>query len=903
MMSDGSSSAVRLVRCPRCGNLSPEPSDNSVYRCGACGAFLRAKRKNALAANSIFSSADTITVGASDTKRDGDTLKAVEGGNETVVSGASDLDVNSNSSSGTQKEDDFSVGERNGDEGMELKVDWSEAVVEAGHGIESGQPLTIDLNRPKSIDSSMEGGLRENPANLTRYSSRPSSRVDADQWYMTGECFEGIPGNSSDVVGTSRIPSHEYVSDGSSNHQPRSYFEHGKSVKSNVHINGLDRGDSLDVDAELLRKLDDLKHHISRISNAPERTGETAFLNREGLPEPFGDRFRYVSGGLLTPGKPVLVPPHLIHHREQHPSIDRDTHDFYLPPIPRSVTTSRPHHQYVKQSYRGHLNKYMDLTRDFSASDSQDSSLDRNLCTCFHCRHEHEQAPQSVQPTPFGPKGSVGYPVNFTSYHHRDPIQIWPRGHLGVHIPPLSSHNPRAQRRWPTESIVSDTDTAGSQQKIIAISDRSKKHYHPISGGAPFITCCKCSELLILPSNISVERRKKPNLQCWSCSTVLLVEVLGRRLVTSVTRQSSYLDNNGSHEAVKEKIASLQRGLGVKGIDSSGDGSAIDICSPGHGNSSFPKKYEANEESDDRQVNMQNYEHGSSLAPSSHSSEEEDVPNEVKLGTDLSTSAENPLLREESPTVPSLTFNKNLDNSSSKISEDQYAEASEIKEIHRDFLVQKGVPRQKPVQDTATEDEIEYSLNDYLNTSQDSSDASKEADRSKTKKRDKFFFVSLIKKSIRDFSRSNEIVEIEKPNVVINGHPIPNHLVKKAEKLAGPIRPGNYWYDVQGGFWGVMGRTCSGIIPPFIEEFNYPMPANCAAGNTGVFVNGRELHQKDLELLASRGLPTAPNRFYKVEISGRVWDEKSGKKLCRLGKLAPTVQRAKRGFGMRESRQ
>ena len=28
------------------------------------------------------------------------------------------------------------------------------------------------------------------------------------------------------------------------------------------------------------------------------------------------------------------------------------------------------------------------------------------------------------------------------------------------------------------------------------------------------------------------------------------------------------------------------------------------------------------------------------------------------------------------------------------------------------------------------------------------------------------------------------------------------------------------------------------------------MPENCAGGNTGVFVNGRELHQKDLDLLA-----------------------------------------------------
>lgn len=66
------------------------------------------------------------------------------------------------------------------------------------------------------------------------------------------------------------------------------------------------------------------------------------------------------------------------------------------------------------------------------------------------------------------------------------------------------------------------------------------------------------------------------------------------------------------------------------------------------------------------------------------------------------------------------------------------------------------------------------------------------------------------------------------------------------------------------------------------------MPTNCGAGNTGVYVNGRELHQRDLDLLATRGLPTTRDKFYSVEISGRVFDEDSGKELDTLGKLAPT---------------
>lgn len=66
------------------------------------------------------------------------------------------------------------------------------------------------------------------------------------------------------------------------------------------------------------------------------------------------------------------------------------------------------------------------------------------------------------------------------------------------------------------------------------------------------------------------------------------------------------------------------------------------------------------------------------------------------------------------------------------------------------------------------------------------------------------------------------------------------------------------------------------------------MPEKCGAGNTCVYVNGRELHQKDLDLLVSRGLPSTKNKYYIVEISGKVMDEESGKELDDLGKLAPT---------------
>ncbi|RCV16312.1 hypothetical protein SEVIR_3G130400v4 [Setaria viridis] len=161
---------------------------------------------------------------------------------------------------------------------------------------------------------------------------------------------------------------------------------------------------------------------------------------------------------------------------------------------------------------------------------------------------------------------------------------------------------------------------------------------------------------------------------------------------------------------------------------------------------------------------------------------------------------------------------------------------------------------------------------------------------------DSSFFTGFLKKGFKDLSLFNQSADSAK--VSINGHPISERALRKAEKKAGPVGPGSYWYDYRAGFWGVFGQECRGIIPPFIKEFNYPMPKNCAGGNTGVFVNGRELHQKDFDLLVGRGLPRISGKSYSVEISGTVVDDTTGMKLRGLGKLAPTIEKMKRGFGM-----
>jgi hypothetical protein len=155
----------------------------------------------------------------------------------------------------------------------------------------------------------------------------------------------------------------------------------------------------------------------------------------------------------------------------------------------------------------------------------------------------------------------------------------------------------------------------------------------------------------------------------------------------------------------------------------------------------------------------------------------------------------------------------------------------------------------------------------------------------------------FLKKSVKELTKGKKSTQYRR-KVVVNGQPVPDDVVRRAEDYAGGIHPGSYWYDYRAGFWGVMGGPCLGMIPPFIEELNFPLARHCSHGKTGVLVNGRELHHKDLELLKKRGLPGTPGKAYNVDIDGRLTEETTGMELKGLGRLAPTLEQTGRGPGM-----
>jgi hypothetical protein len=82
--------------------------------------------------------------------------------------------------------------------------------------------------------------------------------------------------------------------------------------------------------------------------------------------------------------------------------------------------------------------------------------------------------------------------------------------------------------------------------------------------------------------------------------------------------------------------------------------------------------------------------------------------------------------------------------------------------------------------------------------------------------------------------------ERTREEVIINDAPLSKRQIAEIEKQYGvKPKPGNYWYDAKSGLYGVVGYPAYGYMQPN-HRFG-SMKKDASNGNTGIFINGREL--------------------------------------------------------------
>ncbi len=94
---------------------------------------------------------------------------------------------------------------------------------------------------------------------------------------------------------------------------------------------------------------------------------------------------------------------------------------------------------------------------------------------------------------------------------------------------------------------------------------------------------------------------------------------------------------------------------------------------------------------------------------------------------------------------------------------------------------------------------------------------------------------------------------------------------------------GHYWYDRLCGAWGIQGGPQCGIVVAGLA-LGGPLLSDASGGNTGVFVNGRQLHALDAAELARLFGRVMPGRW-QVDALGNCGPE-GGPIMCNLLVLA-----------------
>lgn len=99
------------------------------------------------------------------------------------------------------------------------------------------------------------------------------------------------------------------------------------------------------------------------------------------------------------------------------------------------------------------------------------------------------------------------------------------------------------------------------------------------------------------------------------------------------------------------------------------------------------------------------------------------------------------------------------------------------------------------------------------------------------------------------------------PALRVNGVVIDEATVQKFEQEHHQMIPrGDFWYDKISGAWGIDGGPTVGFTTPGMD-LGGPLRADASHGDTGVFINGRELPWPDVQGLQSMNVPVERGRW------------------------------------------
>ncbi|CAJ2662957.1 unnamed protein product [Trifolium pratense] len=782
----------RLVRCPKCQNVLHEQASYSVYQCGGCGTVLRGKVNNGNGNGSLWEASDEGQ-GGRVLSKSGNSFRKDVG---FMSDNNSDVDVKSNGGFSREDQRDSERLSKERERILNRSLDGSEkGVSENSYDVgkskgEGGKAIRREHHEPK-----FQVGGSNFPRRMSNWPNE--ERVD----------MEGV-----------RFSTLNYPDEGTS----RFSYNHGEQWNNYKDMDGMSRVRHLEQDrAELLRKLDELSKQLSNssemVNNNPKEKGHPDSKMvppgpRSGPDTRFPDgpsgSNRTASKQFFGPNTNMAGPPYFNYHHDPYgytSGHEMSMHNFhpsmhnpnYIPGYGDPFVSQRMRgpqhplsHQFPQQPmhpyFPGH---YADTGLDSYEQYAHNPMPHLPSCSCFHCYNNKRRGVMPAPPATF---------LNSRFPHtSNDPIlnrHDIPVGQL-VHnsrtaIPAANSHEKQLHSR-----LASDFDSerggfpTSCSQKVMPAS--GSQRCHPIAGGSPFITCYNCFELLQLPKKVLVKVKiRKQKMRCGACSSEINISVVNKKLVTSPHVETEETIDDASIEVVNSHVSHSRGHVNTNGVNfSSDDYSGFDFHSVDRGSPVMASDPSLNSS---KLQEMQSF-HSSS----SSTSEDENSPEVMTAPGEAANSIQPTKASVLSPPAGSplqeyLDYSSNNNHAVNRFGKGNQSGRSEQEKAVK---LENNTSRQNSLKEVVLVSEMD--VNDYSNSgiSQDYGDTSREDDRTRSSKGGESFFANIFKKGSRGSSQTDKVDDRENCVVTVNGQPLSDRVVKKAEKLAGPIQPGNYCHS------------------------------------------------------------------------------------------------------------
>lgn len=738
----------------------------------------------------------------------GDSAKSgnlLEKGVVVDSSDTSTVDVKSNGDSsryinrkGREKENDCGH-ERFMDQSKDLR---EKKVLENGYDVERGKDEVS-----KGIGREQEESKSQNidPERGSKFSGRMSN------WQKERDDAEEFLRRLRADMECVRFSTSNYPDEGTSNNYTS--FAYGEQWRN--HKDDVSRVQHLEQDrAELLRKLDELKDQLNRSGEISDNPKEKVRLDdRRVPPDLYGGSetwFPNVPSGVnrasrqfFGPDKHRAGPSYFSYHHDPfayssgqgigmahfHPSMHNLNHiPGYGDPYASQMLRRAPHnlsHQFPQQPL--HLQfpgRYVDVSPDsYSPYVPNNTMLHPSSCSCFHCYETKQRGSAPLPPAAYINSRFPTTPNDPMLFRHEIP------GAFGSHVhnprstvPPVNSREAQSHTRWPSDinSEMGGGFGPSHPRKVMLAS--GSQLCHPIAGGSPFIACYNCFELLQLSKKVLVKNHQR-KVKCGACSSEISFTVVNKKLVIS---PQSGMKGTASRVDDSANVVASSRVSHSHGANfSSDDYSGYDFHS-------VDREPVSSQPADPSLNSSKPQEMNSFHSSSPCTSEDENSPEIMAAPREVTKSIPQPIKTSLSPPPAGSPLQEYFDYSYNNHAVNRFGKGNRSSRSEQEKVkLDKTTSRQNSLKESALATEMD--VLDYSNTgvSQDSGDASRENDHPRSKKES--FFANIIKKSFRDFSRSNQTEECISCNVTVNGRPLSDRVVKKAEKLAGPIQPGSYW--------------------------------------------------------------------------------------------------------------